>query len=87
MSYRNFSEGDNGSIAISKDEISKANKRQSKIIIAQETGDVEPPFITFHNTSRRLYNKQVATIENTFAQNKSYNGTATHYINAFLELK
>lgn len=87
MSYRNFAEGENGSIAISEDEIRKADRYKSKIIIAQETGDVEPPFITFHKTSRKLYNTQVTAIENAFTENKSYNGTATHYINTFLELK
>jgi hypothetical protein len=87
MSYRNFSNGDDGSVDISKEEVTKANAYHSKIIIAQETGDVPPPYITFHNTTRSYYNKQVAFIQNTFADNKSFGGIAVHYVNSFLELK
>lgn len=87
MSYRNFSKGDDGSIDISEDEIQKANGHKTKVIIAQETGDVPPPYITFHNTSRKYYKKQVSIIQKAFAKEKSYGGIATHYVNAFLELK
>lgn len=87
MSYRNFSSGENGSIEISKNEISEANKHETKIIIAQETGDVLPSYITFFNTSRPYYNEQTKAIEEAFANNKSYNGLATHYINTFLTLE
>lgn len=87
MSYRNFTTGYDGSIDISKDEISEANKYRTKIIIAQETGDVPPPYITFHNTSRLYYQKQIQTIEKTFAKSKSFGGIAVHYINTLMELK
>lgn len=87
MSYRNYSSGKNGSIDISKDEINIANKYNTKIILAQETGDVLPPYITFHNTSRLLYNKEVELLEKKFINERSYGGIATHYVNAFLELK
>ncbi|MCX6702204.1 MAG: hypothetical protein NTX96_03370 [Candidatus Zambryskibacteria bacterium] len=87
MSYRNFSKGDDSSVDISKNEITEANTYHSKVIIAQETGDVPPPYVTFHNTTRSYYNKQVAFIQNTFASDKSFGGIAVHYVNAFLELK
>ncbi len=87
MSYRNFSLGKNGSIEISKDEIAEANKHSTKIILAQETGDVEPPYITFHKTSRKHYEKQVALLQNAFSSDKSFGGIAIHYANAFMELK
>lgn len=87
MSYRNFSEGKDGSIDISKDEVYSANKYNTKVIIAQETGDVPPPYITFFNTSRSTYDEEVGLIEKEFEDDKSYGGIATHYINAFLELK
>jgi hypothetical protein len=87
MSYRNVSKGDDGSIDISTGEITKADNYHSRIVIAQETGDILPPYVTFHNTSRSYYNKQVASIQNAFASNKSIGGIAEHYVNAFLELK
>jgi len=87
MSYRNFSKGENGSVEISKEEILLANKHQTKIVIAQETGDVLPPYITFHNTSRKYLNSQTANIKKAFSKDKSFGGLAVHYINAFMELK
>lgn len=87
MAYRNFAEGKDGAIEISQDEIGTANKYQTKIIIAQETGDVSPSYVTFHNTSRSRYNTELQTIENTFSKEQSYGGVATHYINALLALR
>lgn len=87
MSYRNFSSGDDGSVDISKDEIEIANKYKTKVIIAQETGDVNPYYFTFFNTSRVYYDKQIKEIEDAFSKDKSFGGIATHYINAFTELK
>ena len=87
MSYRNFSQGENGSIAISRDEIQSADKHRTKVILAQESGDVEPPYITYFNTSKRRYNKETEKLSMAFKDNKSYNGLAVHYINAFMDLK
>ncbi len=87
MSYRNFSKGDDGTLEISEDEITKANKSKTKIIIAQETGDVKPPYITFHNTSKTYLGKQMDLIQKTFSKEKSFGGIAVHYANAFLDLK
>ena len=87
MSYRNKSEGKDGAIEISKGEISVAEKFKTKIVLAEETGDVEPPYITFHNTSKSYYLKQVSLLEKAFSKNKSYNGIAIHYVNSFLDLK
>lgn len=87
MSYRNFSQGEDGSIDISKDEIKSADSHRTKIVIAQESGDVEPSYITFHKTSKRYYNKETGKLKKAFESNKSFNGLAIHYINAFMELK
>lgn len=86
MSYRNFAKGPNGSIDISVDEINKANLSKTKVIIAQETGDVLPEYITFYNKTKTYYRKQVFVLENAFIKDKSFGGTATHYVNALLEL-
>ncbi len=87
MSYRNFTKGIDGSIDISKDEINSANEHKTRIIIAQETGDVEPPYITFHNTNKKYFNRQKTELDKAFMLDKSYGGVAIHYINAFLDLK
>jgi hypothetical protein len=87
MSYRNFSLGNDGSVEISKDEIVKGNGRKTKIIIAEETGDVKPPYVTFYDTSKSYYKKQLALVEKAFAEDKSFGGVATHYVNSLFLLK
>lgn len=87
MSYRNFSQGKDGSIDVSTNEILTANKYNTKVVLAQETGDVPPPYITFYGKSKNEYEEQVKLLEDEFINEKSYGGLATHYINAFMELK
>lgn len=87
MSYRNFTKGEDSSLDVSKDEIAAANNTDTKVIVAQETGDVEPPYITFFNTSKQYLNKQLRTIESAFSGENSFGGIAIHYINAYMDLK
>ena len=87
MSYRNFSQGENGSIDISKNEIASAEKHRTKVVLAQESGDVEPPYITFYNTSKRRYNKETQKLEEAFKDTRSFDGLAVHYINSFMDLR
>lgn len=87
MSYRNFAKGENGSIEISEDEIFLANNYSTKVIIAQETGDFPPSYITFNRKSKEYFNSQLALLKEAFENEQSYGGIATHYVNTFLELK
>ena len=87
MAYRNFALGDNGSIDISKQEVGASSKYQTKVVVAQETGEAPSPSVTFHDTSRAYYDEQTNIIDKTFSKEKAYAGLATHYINAFLTLK
>jgi hypothetical protein len=87
MSYRNFAKGPDGSIDISRGEILDARGYKTKVILAQETGDVEPPYITFHKTSKNYYNKQINLLVKEFSPEKSYGGIAIHYANSFALLK
>ena len=89
MSYRNFAGGDDGSIEISKNEIetAKSGGYRTKIIIAQETGQVPPPYITFHNTPKKYFEKQVKDINSAFKPYSNFGGIAIHFVNAFLALK
>ncbi len=87
MAYRNQSEGVDGSIDIAQDEIRTADAYHTKVIVAQETGDVLPPSITFCNTSLSHLNTQIQNIGKAFAGDESYNGIAIHYINALMKLE
>lgn len=87
MAYRNRSDGTDGSIAISEDEVDAANGSKTKVVVAQETGEVSPPYLTFYNSSLSSLNEQVQNIEEAFADETSYNGIAVHYINALMNLE
>ena len=89
MSYRNFAEGEDGAIAISKNEMRTARNRvyNSRVIIAQETSDVPPPYITFHKKTKAHLLEQLNKIDNAFNSYESFGGTAIHYINSYLDLE
>lgn len=89
MSYRNFAKGEDGSIALSKNEFRTVSKGRysTNIILAQETGDVLPPSITFHNLSRQQFLSESKKLTDAFKPYSSFQGLAIHYANAFLELK
>jgi len=89
MSYRNFAEGEDSAIEISENEMQTAKKGlyNTKIIIAQETGAVPPPYITFHNTSKKYFSEQVGKINSAFLSHPNFGGIAVHYVNAFLALR
>jgi len=89
MSYRNFAEGKDGTIEISNNEMltAKSGAYKTQIIVAQETGDVPPPYITFHNTSKSYLLGQIVKINTAFGPHSNFGGIAIHYANAFLALK
>jgi hypothetical protein len=89
MAYRNFAEGNDGSIDISNNEVQTATNGMysTKIIIAQETGDVMPPYITFNNTSKKYYSEELQKLIQAFTPYANFGGVAVHYVNAFLTLK
>lgn len=89
MSYRNFAEGLDGAIEVSANEMrtAKTGIHNTRVIIAQETGEVLPPYITFHNTSRRYFSEQISKINKAFQDNENFGGIAIHYVNAFLSMR
>lgn len=89
MSYRNLAVGDDSTVEVSSNEMqtARSGRYDIKIIIAQETGDVPPPYITFHNTSKKYLFSQIEKIDRAFEPYSNFGGIAIHYANAFLALK
>lgn len=88
MSYRDFFEGANGTRGISEVEIKEASVGYStNIIVSQETGNVEPDFVTFYGSSKTVVLDMLTTINTAFDSYSRYGGTATHYMDSFLEMK
>lgn len=88
MSYRNFFEGDNGVKQISEAEISEASQigYETKIIIAQETGNVSPNYVTYHDQKRSDLFSTLSQIQKHFGNKKNYGGVAVHYFDSFVKL-
>lgn len=87
MSYRNTATGSDGTIEISNNEMQTANKHNTKIIIAQETGDVAPAYITFYNRPKEYFAKEISLINGAYDSYSNFGGIAVHYVNSFLALK
>ncbi len=85
MSYRNFFNGNNGVDDISHTEI-KTQTGNTKIIIAQEVGNVYPKYTTFYGTNKKKLFIQLNKIQNAYHNDKSYGGIAIHYFDTFSEL-
>ncbi len=87
MAYRNTVTGTNGTEALSETEVKEAQGTATKIVVAQETGDVQPSYVTFYGlTKEDLYNALTA-ITNYYDPSSSFGGVAVHYLDPFLELK
>jgi len=89
MAYRNTAAGDDGSIQLSKIEVAGAslNTSSTRIIVAQETGNVDPAYVTFYNTSKQRYLEEITAINNALGVYSNFGGIAVHYIDPFIELK
>lgn len=89
MSYRNFFFGKNGTKELSEAEIKEAGSGgfKTRIIVAQETGDVSPSYVTFYGSSRGELFQALSDISGEFEIHRSFGGVAVHYIDPFLMLR
>ncbi len=89
MAYRNSFAGNNGTEQLAGAEVAQATNGgySTKVIVAQETGAVDPAYVTFHGLSKSdLYNA-LNQISSTFGQYSSYGGMAVDYLDPFLALR
>jgi hypothetical protein len=89
MAYRNASLGNDGTIAHSRTEIDYARFKASglKIIIGQETTNVQPEKISFFVKSMPEFSHEAQTIAQTFAPSGAYGGIAINDLRGFVELQ
>lgn len=89
MSYRNYAVGTGGTLEITNDEMKEASAatRPTKVIVAQETGNVPPSFVTFYGLTRGALFKELGIINSAYQSSSAFGGTAIHYIEPFLELR
>lgn len=89
MSYRNFFEGKDGTEHISKAEMVEATTGRylTKVVVAQETGNVDPAYVTFYGQSRSQLLSNVEQIRTGFEAYGAFGGVAIHYLDPYLQLK
>lgn len=88
MSYRNFFEGDNGTRQISEVELREATEGgyATKVIVAQETGNVPPEYVTFHDYPKVSLHDALEEIQSYFDEYDAFGGMAIHYFDSFLKM-
>lgn len=88
MSYRNYFRGADGVQGLSVPELTESSlsKYSTKVIIAQETGNVDPWYVTFYGMSKTDFLAAANTIYAGFAGYSSFNGVSVNYLDPFLEL-
>lgn len=89
MDYRDTVEGSDGSVAHAQNEIIYASKyaKKVKIVIAQETTDVEPAKITFFNQPRANLHTALLRLAKSFETYGSFYGIAVHDLAGYKNLK
>lgn len=93
MAYRNFAQGNNGSVEISEDavdlaeqSVQTANNKDFKIYIGMETVDVSPRHITFYGKTKVDVHNAATEITDQFKDKNVYAGIAIHTLTAYREL-
>jgi hypothetical protein len=88
MAYRNHAEGVNGTLDVASDEMSEASAapHQTKLIVAQETGNVQPSYVTFYGMTRTQLGAQVLAVDAAYANSSVFNGIAIDYIDPYLAM-
>ncbi len=80
MDYRNFAEGENGSITLARNEIGYAGRINKKVYIGQETQDnLTPDYITFAGTDVGYMEGQIQKLVSAYINNPGFAGIAMHH--------
>lgn len=89
MSYRDYFDGAGGTKEIAQAEIQEASAGgySTLVLVGQETGNVDPAYVTFYGSTKTVVLNMLKTISSYFETYSNYGGTATHYIDSYLVMK
>lgn len=89
MAYRNFFDDENGVRDISEAEIKEASEGDytTSIVLAQETGNVSPGYVTFYDYPKSSLFDALGEIKNHFEGYDNFGGVAVHYLDSFLKME
>lgn len=86
MDYRNRAEGPDGIIAHAREEIAYGAAQGKVVLLGLETGEAQPPKVTFRNRGAAALTREMTTTEQAFAKTRAFGGFAIHHLRTWLEL-
>jgi hypothetical protein len=87
MAYRNFAEGDDGTVRLVSLELDYGDKVGKKVIVGQETQtEMFPAYISFGGTSYKKLVEELAKIEGAVGNRPSFGGFAIHHYDSYRKL-
>ncbi len=86
LAYRNTATGSDGSVALARPEVQVAGGTNVSVVIAQETGNVQPGSITFYGMPKTSLFSSIQQIDSAFSSETAYGGVAVDYLNSFLAM-
>jgi len=87
MAYRNFAEGEDGTVHLVSLEINYADRIGKPVVIGQETQEnLYPPYVTFGGTSCDALHREMDKIEGVFGKRPSFGGFALHHYDSYRKL-
>jgi len=87
MAYRNFAEGDDGTLHLVSLEMDYADRIGKPVVIGQETQqNLYPDYVTFGGTSCSVLYREMGKIRNTVGGRASFGGFALHHYESYRKL-
>lgn len=87
MAYRNFAEGNDGTVYLISKELHYGEEVGKRIVVGQETQkNLYPAYVTFGGTSCRELRREMEKIERTVGHRASFGGFAIHHYESFRDL-
>jgi hypothetical protein len=86
MSYRNVTDGDDGSIAHARGEFEYASEIGARcgLVVGQQYGDVEPDSITFHGFTRSEFQAAADAITDAFEGYRQFRGLSVDDLDSYM---
>jgi hypothetical protein len=86
MSYRNFTDGEDGSIAHARNEFDYASEIGARcgLVVGQQYADVEPDYITFHGFTRSEFQLAADAITDAFEGYRQFRGLSVDDLDSYM---
>ena len=87
MAYRNFAEGEDGTVRLVSLEMDYADRIGKPVVIGQETQEnLTPAYVTFGGTSCSALYKEMDKIKGALGKRPSFGGFALHHYDSYRKL-